>query len=307
MAPNAPPTSGVMIRTWRGLQSEQLGETVAGTLRALVRDPGGQPAVLAPDRGAGPRLHRGGRDPLVDDRVADHDLAALEQVRLQRGCLAPVAGDVAPGRLEQQRAVVRLEAQHGRQRVVVHLDQLDGILALVGVLGHDDGDGLPDEADLVGRQEPLRHLDVHQPGRSRRNDRKISQVCAGVGGHHSRRCQRRGDIDAVDARVGERGADEEHVVGAVETVVHDVLGIHAAGSEELRILCPQDPRTQDAQLTISSSRRPCTRVTGSAHVANPAVLPDIPEGASSAFAGYTGGALALPACAARRGEAARHE
>ena len=117
-----------------------------------------------------------------------------------------------------------------------------------------DGDRLADVADLVGGQQPLRHLGVHQPGRRRRDDWQVGQVRAGERGHHAGRLERGADVDAVDPRVRERGADEEHVAGAVEALVHDVLGVDAAGGEETGILCPQNPGAQDAQLTISSSR-----------------------------------------------------
>jgi hypothetical protein len=44
------------------------------------------------------------------------------------------------------------------------------------------------------------------------------------------------------------------VTRAIKALVHDVFGVDTSGGQEFRILSPQDPRTQDAQLTTSSSR-----------------------------------------------------
>ena len=65
LAPNAPPTSGVMTRTSR-LDAEMPGDGAFCALGALVGDPGDQAAVVAPDRGGGAAFHRGRRDPLVE-------------------------------------------------------------------------------------------------------------------------------------------------------------------------------------------------------------------------------------------------
>ncbi len=57
-----------------------------------------------------------------------------------------------------------VEVDDRRERVVVDVDQLDRVLALVVVLGDDDGHWLADEADLVGREQRPGHLGVHQAG-----------------------------------------------------------------------------------------------------------------------------------------------
>ena len=46
------------------------------------------------------------------------------------------------------------------------------------------------------------------------------------------------------------------MAGAGEALIHDVFGVHATRRQELGILSPQDPGTQDAQVTVSSSRQP---------------------------------------------------
>ena len=50
-----------------------------------------------------------------------------------------------------------LGVDHDRQRLVVDDDELGGVLALVALLGHDDGDRLADEADDVVGEERAGH------------------------------------------------------------------------------------------------------------------------------------------------------
>ncbi len=85
----------------------------------------------------------------------DHDLAAVEQVLLEAARVAEVRDHVGARVLEQQHLVGQrvVEVDDRRERVVVDVDQLDRVLALVRVLGDDDGDRLADEPDLVGRQQ----------------------------------------------------------------------------------------------------------------------------------------------------------
>src|SRR5712691_8796051 len=89
------------------LDAEHLGEGAFGALGALVRDPGGQPAVVAPDGCGRPALHRCWRDPLVGERAADDDLAAVEQIWLQAAGVAEFGDDVGARLFEQDRLVDR--------------------------------------------------------------------------------------------------------------------------------------------------------------------------------------------------------
>ena len=61
-----------------GFEAEQGRERIAGALRALIGHPGGQSSIVTPDGRRGACLHRSRRDPLVNDRVADDDLAPVE-------------------------------------------------------------------------------------------------------------------------------------------------------------------------------------------------------------------------------------
>ena len=56
--------------------------------------------------------------------------------------------------VDERRARARrfLRPHHGRQRIDVDLDRLGGVLCLQQGVGDDEGDGIADEAHLVGRQ-----------------------------------------------------------------------------------------------------------------------------------------------------------
>ena len=85
LAPNAPPTSGVMIR--------RLAGSIASIAARAPRVPcapwfGIQavtPAVFSPGGRGRPGLHRRRGHPLIDDGPADYHLTAVEQAGLERG------------------------------------------------------------------------------------------------------------------------------------------------------------------------------------------------------------------------------
>ena len=247
-----------------------------GALRALVRDPRDQPAVLAPDGSRAAGLHRRRGHALVDDRLAGDHLAAVEQVGLEVGGVAPPASHVGARVLEQQRVIARVVAEDRGQRVVVHRDQFERILPLVGLGDHDHRDRLADESDLVGGQQVLLHLRLHRP--DRRDGGQVCQVRCGEHRDDAGGMQGRAGIDAEDPGVRDRRPDEEDVAGALEPLVHEILDVHAAGGQEPWILRPQDAGAQDAHLSISSSRRAARSCP---HSANPAVSRGIPERAIS--------------------------
>ena len=156
LAPNPPPTSGVMIRTTSAVTPS--APTSAPLvpwapwlgIQAVSRP--SSPHTAAADAG----LHRRRRHPPVLDDLAGHHLAAVEQVGVGRGRVAERADHVRPGRGEQQPLVAGqrvVHVDHRGQEVVVDVDQLDRVLALVHLLGDDRGDRLPDEPDGVTGQQ----------------------------------------------------------------------------------------------------------------------------------------------------------
>ena len=87
------------------------------------------------------------------------------------------------------------------QRVVVDLDQVGGVLALVGVLGEDGGDRLADEPHHVDGQEGPHHRRVG-PAEQQRG----RQVDVGSGEHGDDAGCGAGrlDVDRLDPGVRER-------------------------------------------------------------------------------------------------------
>jgi hypothetical protein len=202
-----------------GLDAEHLSHGSTGALSTLVRYPRGQPAILAPHRRRGPAFHRRRGDALVDDRLGHHDFAVIEQVGLQIFALAEVRGDIGSRLLEQDRPVAQRVGvvDHGRKRLVVHVDQFDGILALIRLLRDHGRDGIADEPHLAPGQQRPRHRRVDQhAGRGRGDGGQPGQlqVVSGVDGEHPRRVERGAGVDPGDSRVGDRRADKEHVAGA---------------------------------------------------------------------------------------------
>ena len=146
-APNAPPTAGVMTRTCSGGSPSILASEALRALRALVRAATRQPAVAAPCRRAGAYLQRRHRDALVEDLARDHDLAVGEDVG-SSGSSPPMSTMFvpAPGTAASRRARRVLRIDDRRQRVVLDVDQLRGVLALVAAVGEHHRDRLADEA-----------------------------------------------------------------------------------------------------------------------------------------------------------------
>ena len=233
-----------------GLEAEHRHQRALGALRALVRDPGGQPPVLAPDGGGGPALHRRGRDPLVLDDGGGDDLAALEEAGVARGRVAEGADDVRPRLGEEQAALAAQRLVHGDdggQDVVIDVHQLDGVLALVHLLGHDRRDRLADEPHHAAGEQRLLHGLVHvRHHRGKGAEPRVRQVAGRVDGEYAGRLERGADVDAVDRRVRDGGADEVHVTGARQPFVLDVFCVDGSGAQEARVFGPQDPGAEYA-------------------------------------------------------------
>jgi hypothetical protein len=206
----------------RAVHAQPAGHLVAGLLGVLGGAPQGDPAVLAPHRGRGPGLQRGRGQPLVDDLLGDHDLAAVEEVRVEVLLVVEPVGGVGAGVLEHQHLVGEGVAQvdHRRQRVVIDLHQLGGVLALVRVLGEHGGHRLPDEPHLAGRQP--------RPGH---------------GVRYGREQLGRGQIDLV-------GGHDVHDAGGVagRARVHPVIRAWAIG-DRTNVRC----RAPDSLSSVRSS------------------------------------------------------
>src|SRR5262249_16107460 len=134
LAPNPPPTSGVITRMAPGsspnapimMKREICGFCVLTqtvSLPSCHRPPTPRPSPAVPPPGAGTPPQRPRRDPLVPDGPLHPHVAAVERRRV--GGLADGHGDVGRGLGEQQGLARqrRLRAYHGGQGLVVHADQ----------------------------------------------------------------------------------------------------------------------------------------------------------------------------------------
>ena len=181
----------------------------------------------SPQTAAAARVSSGaGGQPLVDDLPRDHDLAVVEQVLVERPCRSRSRRDVlvpASANSSTSSAAAASQVDHGRQRVVVDLHQVGGVLALVGLLGEDGGDRLADEPHLVGGQERPDHRPRWPPANSSAGARSMS---APVNTATTPGADRASSTSiAVIRRVRERGPDEREVQRTGQPVVGQVVGV----------------------------------------------------------------------------------
>ena len=132
---------------------------------------------------------------------------------------------------------------HRREHLVVDLDQLERVARRVAVLGHHEGDLLALEAHLVGGQHGL-HV-VGQRGHPRQA--LLGQVGAGDHGHHLGVRLGGADVDAHDAGVGHRRAQDRQVQHPGEL---DVVAVLAHAAHEARVLLAEHAAVADRLLVV---------------------------------------------------------
>ncbi len=243
LPPKAPPTSrgdhpDVVVGPAQGV-----GEQVAGHVRVLRGDPGGDlVALVTPVAGLhedGVALDGRGGDALVDHPGADDVVGRLERV----GAVLVVApgGDVRAETLELQGSVVgyrRLDVGDDGQVVVVDVDQLGRVDGLRAGLRDHQGDRVAHEPHLLVGERPTGALlvDVRE-----RLQAAGPEVLGRVDGQHARGPLGLGRVDRADRGVRERAAHEHRVPDALHPVVVDE---GSAAHEQLAVLdptylCPQ--------------------------------------------------------------------
>ena len=127
------------------------------------------------------------------------------------------------------------QVEHRRQFLVVHVDQVGGVVRLGRVTGDDHGNDLTGEGDVVDR-----HRRVHRrllirgdlPG-VRQRALLVGDVRAGQDGDHAGRGAGRLGVDAGDPRVRERAADHREVQHAGQD---DVVGPAGPAGDQARVL-----------------------------------------------------------------------
>ena len=224
------------------LEAERAGEDVARGVGRLQRRPDAHAAGLRIGHGHGRRrLHRHGRQALVDEAAAHDDVGALERALVG---VAALEGEVRALVGEQLRRAVlerALGVDDDVERLDVDLDELGGVDRGAAALGHDDRDRLALEAHEVARQRRAQHVvGRHRPRR------EGPEVEVGAGEHaHDAGGRRRGlGVDAQDAPVGDLGAHEVRVERARGV---DVVGVGARSLDERRVLAAAHRR---AVLTV---------------------------------------------------------
>ena len=131
------------------------------------------------------------------------------------------------------------EVGDGRQRVIVDIHQLDGILGDVAALGDDQGNGVADELHLALGQRRTRSVrDVLARDRVPRFLDVRVEILGSKHYAHTGHGEGRVGIDAVDLRVGEGAADE---AGVQHSGPGDVVDEGAAAGEKAVVLDARDP------------------------------------------------------------------
>ena len=141
-------------------------------------------------------------------------------------------------RVRERRAALHrfFRVGHGRQRIVVHVDRVDGVARDVRIAGDDDRDGVADEVHAVARQDRvLRRLEIRNGGGARHQAARRVDVGAGQDGDDARDRARRRDVDAGDARVRVWAAQDHGVQKPGEPHV-----VHVGGDplDQTRVLDP---------------------------------------------------------------------
>ena len=217
----------------------------------------------------GARLHRHGREPLLDHAERDHARRAREsacRVTLaQRAREGPVPLDLGeePGRALGHRALGLGQRLEGLVRDV---DQIERVPRGVDALRHHGGHGRPGGVDVpVGDDRMGRHAHVrHEP--VDRHRRQMLHLGARHDGQDARGAARGLDVEAGDARVGVGRAEQRHVGAAGRA---DVVHVASGPDEQAMVLPslerPADPGAVGGLFSVRHARL-LSRLRGRLHV-----------------------------------------
>ena len=179
----------------------------AEDVRVLRGDPEGQlTRRAAPLRQRGARLHGIRDEALLDDPLLDHDFGVREgavDVSLREHPMKRLVLGHVGVQLRGVRFGGELRVGDRRQRFVVDVDQVEGIVGLVGRLGHHHPDDIADITDrVVGGALVAGDLQVRvgqQPGARHRLE--LVDFRSGVDRHHAWRGLGAAGVDADNAGV----------------------------------------------------------------------------------------------------------
>lgn len=152
-----------------------------------------------------------------------------------------------------------LEIDDGSERLVAHVDELDGV-ASGGVAGgehHRNGiahvGGLANRHGIVSR---VLHVGRDRPRTRHGSGPQVGEIGTGVGGNDARCGERRAEVDADDACVRVRAAGERQVQCTGQLQVVGVLGF---AGEQSRVFTTQQPAPQHG----------CRSIVGDGHSGTP--------------------------------------
>ena len=188
--------------------------------------------------------------PRIDDLLGDDDVGLGEDGVGGRGVAglpveAMVVGlAVEIGADHRCRRVQRLADIDDRsQRLIVNVDELQGISRGVAILGDDECDLLALEPHLVGGQHGL-----HVIGQGGHPGQALGgEIGAGDDGLDLRMGLGGADVDAVDRGVGVGRAQDRQVQHAGQLHVIDIV---AAATNKARILLAQHPAVAAGLLVV---------------------------------------------------------
>jgi hypothetical protein len=210
------------------------------------------------------RLQRHARVPVHAQRCANDDVCTLE-------CLVDVpvldrdrVDDVASERVVQDLVGSARggESEHRRALGELDADELRRVLGGVRILGENDRDGLPDEADPVRgewrlkREVALRRLGERQPDR----DAQLGKIRSGQDADDARMSERGCGVDRHDVGVRDRAPDD---AGPELVVAVDVCDEARRACKELSILAPRllRPDCRPCRHRVSPTARTRARLT----------------------------------------------
>ena len=247
-------------------QLEQARDLATDAERGLAGHPHGQLGGRAVEGGQDrARLHRHRGDAVLR-HAQRHDVG-----RRREGAMSvtfpndPREHAVAVDAGEEQRRAGRqggLGLREAGQRLVVHADEIERVVGRVDILGHHRGHRHADRVDLALGQDGMRrhahvgHQAVHRHGA------EMGHVLAGDHQPRARGAPRGLHVEADDAGVGVRGAEQGHVQAPRRRhVVHE----GARAGQEAVVLAPLErPADPAVALALAHPRNRETAPTKAA-------------------------------------------
>ena len=234
-------------------------EDESGDVRVLGRVPQrqftGRRCELS-DRAA--RFHRGRDETLLDDAIADDHRRRVEGGFDVAARHSPVKRDVAGDlRMKLWRPGRRglLGIDHRGQRLVVDVDELEGVVRLILGFGDHDGDGVADEPDKIRGQRAERcglQIGIRDQPRAGNRFQHARRVGARVHGDDAGGLLRAARVDAAETRMAVRAPQDGCVCHPGQD---EVCGVTRRSGQEPGILAPADAGSEHT----GGSGRGCSR------------------------------------------------